>query len=125
MSRADTMAHFNRGVTNPIALRISGRIPPWVTVTHRGRRSGRTYTTPVVAFGTADGLVVPLPYGTDRDWVRNVEAAGGCRIERAGRTRDMTRPEVIDAAHARPLLPAVVRSTLGRAVGHFLVLRSA
>jgi deazaflavin-dependent oxidoreductase (nitroreductase family) len=53
-------------------------------VVHRGRRSGRRYRTPVLAFRVDDGYVVALFYGADRDWVRNVLAAGGCTLSGAG-----------------------------------------
>src|SRR5690349_9785296 len=45
-------------------------------VQHVGRKSGRTYETPVRATTSDDGFVITLPYGTDSDWVKNVMAAG-------------------------------------------------
>jgi deazaflavin-dependent oxidoreductase (nitroreductase family) len=49
-------------------------VPIWSIVEHVGRRSGKTYRTPVSVFRTRDGVAILLPYGTDRDWVRNVQA---------------------------------------------------
>jgi hypothetical protein len=41
--------------------------------------------TLVKPFRSPDGFVIALTYGPDRDWVRNVLAAGGCTIEWRGR----------------------------------------
>jgi hypothetical protein len=48
------------------------------TLGHTGRRSGRTYTTPVGAHFTGDTAIIPLTFGNTSDWVRNVRSAGGC-----------------------------------------------
>ena len=49
-------------------------------LTHAGRRSGKTYQTPLGAQPYGDGFVVSLPYGKHTDWCRNVIAAGTCRL---------------------------------------------
>jgi deazaflavin-dependent oxidoreductase (nitroreductase family) len=43
---------------------------------HVGRRSGRTYETPLGAIPYGDGFLLPLTYGRECDWCRNVFAAG-------------------------------------------------
>src|SRR5258708_19419373 len=67
---------------NPLTLALAGsrRLPLFAVVHHRGRRSGRSYTTPVGARRTADGFVIPLTFGERADWFRNVQAAGACGI---------------------------------------------
>ena len=51
--------------------------PPGMgVITHRGRRSGRIYETPVNVFRRSDGYVVALTYRAGADWVRNVLTAG-------------------------------------------------
>jgi deazaflavin-dependent oxidoreductase (nitroreductase family) len=62
---------------------------------HRGRRSGRVYETPVAVFPTASGVRIALTYGADTDWVKNVVAAGGCRLRTRGRTLTLTAPNVV------------------------------
>ena len=93
-------------------------------VVHRGRRSGRRYRTPVVAFRLSDGYVISLPYGPDRDWVRNVLAAGSCTLERGGRRVELRGPRLLRGGEGRALLPAPARAAL-RLVGvtGFLRLR--
>ena len=49
-----------------------------------GRRSGRVYRVPLNAFRTGDIVTFALTYGPRVDWLRNVRAAGGCRV-RIGR----------------------------------------
>ena len=79
---------------------------------HRGRRSGRPYRTPVLAFRLDDGYVVVLFYGADRDWVRNVLAAGSCTLQRGGRRVELTNPRMLDVGEGMTLVPAVMRPAL-------------
>lgn len=95
MPLPDSVARFNRRVTNPLARTFAGRLPPMALVEHRGRRSGREYATPIMAFPAGTGFAVALTYGPDRDWVRNVRAAGGCILIRAGRCIPLTNPTLL------------------------------
>ena len=107
---------FNRAILNPVMLRIADRLHgsyPAV-VSHVGRRSGRPYRTPVVARPIRGGFVIPLPYGMDTDWCRNVRAAGHCTLERSGETFDVGSPEVVAADEVLPLVPDRVRRTWQR-----------
>src|SRR6266487_3276261 len=72
---------FNKQTLNPTTLKIAGgRSGVYATVKHVGRRSGRSYTTPVVAQPLGDGFVIPLPYDSSVDWCHNVLAAGTCTL---------------------------------------------
>ena len=53
---------------------------PFALVRHLGRRSGRTYETPLVVAVVSGGFVIELTYGPDVDWFRNITAAGGCVV---------------------------------------------
>ena len=67
----------NKYVLDPAMMQLAGRKHWYASVIeHTGRRSGKTYATPVVAEPVTGGFIVPLPYGTEVDWVRNVLAAG-------------------------------------------------
>jgi deazaflavin-dependent oxidoreductase (nitroreductase family) len=87
------VARFNRRVTNRITRRFAGWLPGFAIVTHRGRRSGRTYETPVNVFRDGDRYVFALTYGADSDWVQNVVAAGGCEIETRRKSFELRDPE--------------------------------
>jgi deazaflavin-dependent oxidoreductase (nitroreductase family) len=103
------MRHVNRVVTNPLLGTVAWAVPPLAVVHHRGRKSGRAYRTPVVAFRTAGGFVVPMTYGRDVDWARNLVAADGGEIERAGRRIRVRRPRIVGIDTAAMELPAGTR----------------
>jgi deazaflavin-dependent oxidoreductase (nitroreductase family) len=108
----DGLARFNRRVTNKVTRPFAGRLPGFAVVVHRGRSSGREYRTPVNAFRADGGFVIALTYGADRDWVRNVRAAGSCTLVSRGRDVAVSHPEILDGAHALDAIPPVVRSIL-------------
>jgi hypothetical protein len=66
----------------------------------------------VVAIRVDDGYVVSLPYGSDRDWVKNVLAAGSCGLERGGRHLELTQPSVLRGGDGMVLVPALMRAGL-------------
>lgn len=90
-------------INNPIHGVYSWLLPPWVVILHRGRRSGRQYRTPVMAFKLDRTLVIALLYGEESQWLRNLSAAGGGYIIRAGQTFKVGEPRVIDTAGATML----------------------
>jgi deazaflavin-dependent oxidoreductase (nitroreductase family) len=106
------MRRVNRLFTNPLLGTVAWLVPPLAVVHHVGRRSGRAYRTPVVAFRTAGGFVVPMTYGRDVDWARNLLAAGGGEIGQGGRRVVARNPRVVDGRAAAPFLPVVVRRLL-------------
>ena len=93
------LARFNRHITNPIQRMWAGWLPPFAIVEHVGRRSGKPYRTPVNAFyTTVDGRVgvaIPLAYGPDRDWLKNLKAAGGAQVRRNSTTFGVADPRVV------------------------------
>jgi len=70
------LARFNRHVTNPIQRLWAGYIPTMGILEHVGRRSGRQFRTPLTVFSTDEGVAILLTYGPDRDWLKNITAAG-------------------------------------------------
>ena len=113
MTLADGLARFNRRVTNRIVRSFAGRrLSPVAIVVHRGRTSGRCYRTPVIPFRLNDGYAISLPYGADREWVRNVLAAGSCILEQGGKRIELTNPGVLVGSEAMAMLPAPVRTAL-------------
>jgi len=104
MQMPQGLARFNRHVTNPILRRWAGRLPAFGIVEHVGRRSGKQYRTPVNVF-SADvdgkpGVAILLTYGPDRDWLKNLNAAGGGRMHRNGKTFGIADPQVVTKAEA-------------------------
>jgi deazaflavin-dependent oxidoreductase (nitroreductase family) len=124
----DTVRTFNKYVLNPAMLHLAGRRHWYAAViTHTGRNSDKSYATPVVAEQVAgEGFIVPLPYGTGVDWLRNVLAEGTATITVAGQTYDVTEPEVIDAESAGPKRSPHRRSVFARfGIDNFLSVKLA
>ena len=87
--------------TRPLALRSAGKEGSRTSVVrHAGRRSGRTYETPVIAVQHDDGFLIALPYGERTDWLKNVLGKGSATIVTSGRMYEVDRPEVIPMAEA-------------------------
>ena len=70
---------------------------------HLGRRSGKAYVTPVSARLLGDMALVPLTFGNESDWVRNVRAAAGCALRIGGADYIATKPELLNRSEAKPL----------------------
>lgn len=112
MALSQRLARFNRHVTNRVTRRFADRLPGFAIVIHTGRRSGKTYRTPVNAFHDGNGYIIALTYGADTDWVRNVEAAGACEIVTRGRHISLTQPRLVNDPKRR-WAPLPVRLILG------------
>jgi deazaflavin-dependent oxidoreductase (nitroreductase family) len=105
------VAAFNLAVTNRITSRFAARLPGFGILTHVGRKSGRVYRTPVNVFRAPEGFLIALTYGRDSEWVRNVEAAGGCELETRGVKYQLSSPTIVrDPTRRR--LPLFVRIVL-------------
>jgi deazaflavin-dependent oxidoreductase (nitroreductase family) len=112
MKLSRRVARFNRAINNPVQGVYSWLLPPWAVIVHRGRRSGRQYETPLLAFKRDRTLIIALLYGEESGWLRNLKADGGGYVVRAGRTFRVGEPRVIDTADASLLsrLPAPSRA---------------
>ena len=118
-SAARVMARLNKRLVNPVTGLWAPYLPPLARIEHTGRHSGRTYRTPVLAARVGAVFYAPVLYGERSDWVRNVLAARGCRVQCGGRTARLHEPRVIDAAEASDAVARI----LGRPSGRILVAR--
>lgn len=90
---------FLKHTLNRLTLRMARRgVGPFSLVRHVGRKSGKTYETPIIIQPTAGGFMVELTYGDKVDWYRNVVAAGGCILRYKGNDHAVTAIEPVDAA---------------------------
>ena len=123
----DAVRTFNKHVLNPAMLHFAGHKHFYAgVIRHTGRRSGKSYATPAVVDRVADGFILPLPYGIQVDWLRNVLAAGKATVTVAGETFDVVGPEVIDAATALPQMSERRRRAFTRfRIDNFLKVRLA
>jgi deazaflavin-dependent oxidoreductase (nitroreductase family) len=89
------VAAFNQVVTNRISSRFAGHLPGFGILIHVGRKSGRTYRTPINVFRTPDGFMIALTYGQEAHWVQNVLAAGACQVETRGALYQLSAPTIV------------------------------
>ncbi|MFY9921161.1 MAG: nitroreductase family deazaflavin-dependent oxidoreductase [Mycobacterium sp.] len=108
------LARFNRHVTNPVQRLWAGWLPGFGILEHVGRKSGKPYRTPLNVFPTDDGVAVLLSYGPDRDWLKNITAAGQARIKRMGRTIEVADPRVMSKADAAAHVTGFSRAVFPR-----------
>jgi deazaflavin-dependent oxidoreductase (nitroreductase family) len=103
---------FTKALINPVTGLFAGWLPGFAILTHVGRKSDRTYRTPINVFRRGDHYLFALTYGADVDWVKNVLAAGGCSMRERGRDIRLVEPELLVDPELR-LMPAPVRA-IGR-----------
>jgi deazaflavin-dependent oxidoreductase (nitroreductase family) len=99
---------FKRFLTryNGMTRKVSGtQRSSWGLLTHVGRRSGRTYQTSLGVLVFGDGFLLPLGYGTQTDWYRNLMVAGTCELAWKGHTHQLERPEIISGPEALQAWP--------------------
>jgi deazaflavin-dependent oxidoreductase (nitroreductase family) len=124
--RSHTMMSVLKWVNRNRLKRAGSKRSATAILTHVGRRSGRTYKTPLGAYAYGDGFVLSLVYGSQTDWCRNVMAAGTCMLAWKGHTYELERPEIISGPEVMQTWPAWERVVL-RTVGihEFLWLHHA
>jgi len=104
------LARFNRHVTNPIQLLWAGWAPTMGILEHAGRKSGKRYRTPLTVFSTDDGIAILLTYGPNRDWLKNITAAGEGRMRRYGKTFEVRNPRMTTKQEAAPSVTGPMRT---------------
>jgi deazaflavin-dependent oxidoreductase (nitroreductase family) len=100
------IAHINKYVTNPLQRLWAPWLPYMAVIEHTGRKSGKPYRTPVMAFVDSKSVSVVLNYGEHSDWVRNVRAAGSAQLVHRGRHYRLTNPRIIPATDQKARLVA-------------------
>lgn len=103
------MTRVNRRFANRIMIFLAPHLAPFAVLHHVGRRTGRKYRTPVVAFRTPRGVVVPLFYGLEVEWLRNVLMTGSVDVVRRGWRYRLTDVEIRSGDAGLGLVPRWVR----------------
>jgi deazaflavin-dependent oxidoreductase (nitroreductase family) len=116
---------FTTHILNPFTRLFVHRLPGFAIISHRGRKSGQTYRTPMNVFRDGDAYLFALTYGSDVQWVKNVMAAGEADLRIGDKTIHLTDPELF-VDPKRRLMPQPVRAMLGVIrVSEFLRMRPA
>lgn len=118
------LTRVNVRFSNRFMRPIAARLPWFVVLEHVGRTSGTVRRTAIMAFRhEPDRWIFALTYGTEVQWLKNIQAAGGCRIQSRGRWIEVTQPRRFRDA-ARSEVPWLVRPFLAvLRVSEFLELR--
>ena len=111
-------------VVNPLVLLAAGRrwMPVVGILRHRGRKTGRTYVTPLGMRRLGDAFYVPRTFNDASAWYRNVDAARSADVTYLGRHYRLAEPEVVDYATAAPAFPRYERLQF-RVLGIYEFLR--
>jgi deazaflavin-dependent oxidoreductase (nitroreductase family) len=118
----DVMVHS----FNPLVIRYGlagGAHSPWGIIEHIGRTTGHAYRTPVAPRPIEGGFEIPLAFGADVHWVKNLQEAGHARLQFRETLYELEAPEVVDAADAGSIDPSA-RRTLGRMGYRYLRVRT-
>lgn len=118
---------FNKRVLNPVLIKFAGK--GWFAeVEHVGRKSGRVYHNPILAFTDDDVVTVALTYGPKVDWLANLKAARGGHMVLGGHRLTLGPPKRIstdDGLARMPKGPKQLLPVLGcRDFVEFPILRS-
>jgi len=114
--KPDALRAFVTHRFNPLVMRFGlagGGVSPWAILEHIGRTSGVTYHSPIYAMTSGDFAFIRLTYGSDVHWVRNVQAAGHCRVQLHETIFELDEPAIVKASE-NPIVPPMLRGALDR-----------
>ncbi|HET8988769.1 MAG TPA: nitroreductase family deazaflavin-dependent oxidoreductase [Humibacillus sp.] len=101
----------NKAVLNKGLRHLAGH--GWfVELEHTGRRSGRTFHVPLMAFDGGGVVTVALTYGRDVDWLANLRAGGGGRMHLGRELLTLGPPRDLTAADGLSRMPQPPRALL-------------
>ena len=109
MSWTKVLKHTLNRYTTRVARGPHGR---FALVRHVGRKSGKSYETPIIARPVDGGFMIELTYGPEVDWYRNVVAANGCELLHHGVWHTIIGLEAVPAATGLAAFTPFQRSVL-------------
>ena len=91
------MRYVAKRAINPLLGRSAGSAhSPFALVRHVGRKSGKTYETPLIAFPKDEHFIMALTYGPKVDWYRNLQASGKGTLLWHGKEYSIKEPEQME-----------------------------
>jgi deazaflavin-dependent oxidoreductase (nitroreductase family) len=99
-------------LVNPLVLLVAGRrwMPIVGILRHRGRHSGRLYSTPLGMRPLGASLVIPRTFGEEAAWYRNLLAAGSVAVTYRAVTATFGSPQFGDLALVGAAFPRYERA---------------
>ena len=108
------LRYINKAFTNKVMGLIAGKPrSPIALIRHRGRISGKWYTTPIITAPAQDGFIFALTYGPEVDWYRNILADRKAVLVWRGNSYSLGRPLPLPAEIGRQSFGWFSRSMLG------------
>ena len=110
MARGYRLPPFQRGFNACVKLWVRLGLPPkkYHLMSVTGRRTGRTHTIPVSVVVQDGERWLVCPYG-EREWVKNVRAAGRIKLSRGMSTLNLTATEELNPSISGAVLRAYYR----------------
>jgi deazaflavin-dependent oxidoreductase (nitroreductase family) len=106
-----SVTQFNKTYLNKALVHLAGH--GWfVELEHVGRRSGRLFHVPMMAFDRGEAVTVALTYGRGVDWLANLRSAGGGRMHLRGDLLTLGAPADLPEAEGRSRMPQPPRTML-------------
>ncbi len=99
------VAQINKRIFNKLELKRGAR----PVLSHVGRSSGKAYRTPLDAHRVDGGFIFIVMYGSDSDWVKNVQAAGTASLQVGGEQFDLVKPRLVGKDAAWEQMPATAK----------------
>jgi len=115
MSFPRVLSRCTRGRVNAVALRLVGHAA-FADLEHVGRRSGTVRHTPLRAFRTQGKVVIGLNFGRESDWLKNIQAAGRCRMLLGNEQLELGAPRVVPVEQGVEGMPWMYAVALRRVV---------
>jgi deazaflavin-dependent oxidoreductase (nitroreductase family) len=107
------ITQLNKRFLNKAMVHLAGH--GWfVELEHTGRKSGRTYHVPMMAFDGGDVVTIALTYGPKVDWLANLRSAGGGRMHLRASLLTLGAPRDLPEAEGLSRMPQPPRAMLPR-----------
>ena len=108
-----SLTPFVKRFPNRVLIHLTGH--GWfVDLEHVGRRSGAVRHTPLFAFRDGDRVTIALTYGPEVQWLKNIRAAGRCRMRTRGRLLDLGAPRFLTTEEGVARMPQPIRFVFAR-----------
>lgn len=112
MPLPESLARFNRVVSNKLTRPFARYLPGFGVLRHRGRKTGQVYETPLNVWQDEGRLVVALTYGRDVDWLRNAIASESSELIIRGEVIEVGKPADLAYEEGAATVPAPVKLIL-------------
>jgi deazaflavin-dependent oxidoreductase (nitroreductase family) len=89
-----TLSRYTRGRVNRLTLHFAGHAA-FADLEHVGRRSGLLRHTPLRGFRGRDKVVIGINFGQESDWLKNIQAAGRCRMRLGREQLELGAPRIV------------------------------